>query len=193
MILIFDNNTNWCSLIIISYNRSNRTQLSGHFYAVGAMRKGCLNPELEDDVLLSLGFDSLSSIQFFTRLQAGDKVLHSRMYKRVSKRNTFTVAYKDSKSNVKYGQIETFFKAPNSCSRLYGAVIRPMVKMGDDICEPHVVFGRQAHHIVTVGQPAKHSCILISLEDILEVCLYIQFDGSNIGYAIHFVNHVEKD
>ena len=159
--------------------RSNRTHLKGHFYAVGAMRKGCPNPVLEDDIQSSLGFDSLISVQFFTTLQAGDRVLHSRMYKPVSKRNTFTVAYKDSESGIIYGQIVTFFKAPNSCNRVYGAVILPMVKI-DVICEPHVVLGRQADHIVTVGQPAKHSCVLTSLEDILEVCLYIQFDGSSI-------------
>ena len=39
-----------------------------------------LNPVFEDDLATFLGFDSVSSVKFFTRLQIGDKVLHSRMY-----------------------------------------------------------------------------------------------------------------
>ena len=148
---------------------------------------------LEDDVLLSLGLDSLTSIHFFARLQAGDKLLHSRTYKRVSKRNTFTVAYKDSENDINYGQIETFFKASSGCRRVNGGVRFPMAKIAEDVCEPHMVFGRLAQHIVSVEQPTKHSYTLISLQVIMEVCLHIQFRGCNIGYAIHFVNNVEKD
>ena len=80
--LIFPNFMPFC--VFFSYDRNIRKHVKEHFYAVGAMRKECLNPE--DDVALSLGLDSLFSVHFFTRLQAGDKVLHSWMFKRVSKR-----------------------------------------------------------------------------------------------------------
>ena len=45
----------------------------------------------EDDHLYFLGLESLSAVKYFTRLQAGDTVFHSKMYKRVSRINSFTI------------------------------------------------------------------------------------------------------
>jgi len=61
---------------------------------VGAMKKGTSgNAPYEEDLLLYLGVESISDVTFFSRLETGDAMFHSRTYKRVSRRNNFTVAY----------------------------------------------------------------------------------------------------
>ena len=62
----------------------------------------------------------------------GDCVIQSRSYKRVSRRNTFTISFKEQ-SSLKYEQIEVFVKAsvPES-SMVYGAVLFPLEKIQDE-------------------------------------------------------------
>ena len=72
--------------------RTNRTPLKDDFYAVGALKKGkSTNADHEDDLLLFLGVESISDVTFFSRLQIGEGVFHSRAYKRVSRRNNYTI------------------------------------------------------------------------------------------------------
>ena len=47
----------------------------------------------EDDLLLFLGIETVCKVKFFNRVQFGDAVFHSRKYKRVTRRNNFTVTY----------------------------------------------------------------------------------------------------
>lgn len=108
--------------------RSNRTFLKDDFYAVGALKSGSsLTEPFEEDLQICLGLESLSQVKYFTRLQIGGAVFHSRQYKRVSRRNTFTVAFRQAKSpSMSYGQIEVFFKAPVGSRISCGAVVVPL-------------------------------------------------------------------
>ena len=55
--------------------------------AVGALKSGsCITEPFEDDLQVFMGLYSLSSVKFFTRLQAGSPVFHSKQYKRVCRR-----------------------------------------------------------------------------------------------------------
>lgn len=81
-------------IIIIISSRTNRTLLKDGFYAVGAMKKGkSSNADYEDNLLLFLGVEAISDITFLSRFQIGESVFHSRAYKRVSRRNNYTIAY----------------------------------------------------------------------------------------------------
>ena len=73
--------------------RTNRTHLKYDFCAVGALNKGRSTvADYDDDLLGFLGVESISDVTFFSRVQIADAVFHSRAYKRVSRRNNYTIA-----------------------------------------------------------------------------------------------------
>ena len=59
----------------------------------------------------------------------------------------------------------------------------------------NMMYWENRHHtsIATLCQPVRHSCEIISLEDIVEVCIYMKFVESSDAYTAHFVNHVKRD
>lgn len=177
--------------MIMSF-RTNRTHLKNEFFAVGALKKGTPGAPFEDDLLLHLGVESIECITFFKRLQFGDAIFHSQMYKRVSRRNNFTIAYSLG-GCTSYGQIEVFFLVEETSRMTCGAVISPMSMSSEVLCESHEVLGNVVNHIVPLHQPRKNRFDIILLEDIIDVCLYIKFSDSEVGYAAHFPNHLEKD
>ena len=128
----------------------------------------------EDDLLCFLGLESLSAVKYFTRFQARDTVFHSKMYKRVSRRNSFTIIYRQGAS-ISYGQIEVFFKGPVNSQTNYrycGAVISPMPRATQGLCERHPVLGMPVHHIVTLKKPNNIHFVMVQLEKIISVCFY---------------------
>ena len=176
--------------------RSNRTFLKDDFYAVGALKSGSsLTEPFEEDLQICLGPESLSQVKYFTRLQIGGAVFHSRQYKRVSRRNTFTVAFRQAKSpSMSYGQIEVFFKAPVGSRISCGAVVVPLKSRANQhICNPHEVLGKPVSHIVVLHQPNRQCFKVVPLEDIIDICVYMAFSDNQMCYAAHFPNHLEKD
>ena len=138
--------------------------------------------------------DYLCSVKFFTRLQAGSAVFHSKQYKRVSRRNTFTVAYRlEGSPSLEYGQIEIFFKAPVGSRTSCGAVLRPLSRANQCICKQHEVLGRPVSHIIALHHPHRNLFIIVPLENIIDVCVYMAFSDSGVHYAAHFPNHLERD
>lgn len=154
------------------HTRSNKTHLKDDFYVVSALKSGsCTTEPFVDDLQAFLGLDSLSSVKFFTRLQAGSAVFHSKQYKRVSRRNTFTVAYRlDERHSLEYGQIELFFKAPVGSRTSCGAVVKPLSRTSKGICEQHKVLGRPVSHIVALHHP--HRYLLFPLKTLISVFIW---------------------
>ena len=72
------------------------------------------------------------------------------MYKRVSRRNSFTVAYR-KEGTIAYGQVDVFFNVPGDLSAKIssGAVVLPMSKISGGVCEQHEILGMPATYIVT--------------------------------------------
>lgn len=137
-----------------------------------ALKSGsCTTEPFVDDLQAFLGLDSLSSVKFFTRLQAGSAVFHLKQYKRVSRRNKFTVAYRlDERHSLEYGQIEIFFKAPVGSTTSCGAVFKPLSRTSKGICEQHKVLGRPVSHIIALHHP--HRYLLFPLKTLL-ISLFI--------------------
>lgn len=157
------------------------------------MKKGkSTNADYEDDLLLFLGVESISDVTFFSRLQIGEAVFHSRAYKRVSRRNNYTIAYQQGDS-IRYGYIETFFSVKNNPRVACGAVIAPMSMSGQHVCKSHEVLGRPISHIVCLHEPNKNRFKVVAVEDIMDICVYIKFSDCDVSYAAHFPNHIEKD
>ena len=148
----------------------------------------------EDDLQAFLGLESLSAVNYFTRLQVGNAIFHSKLYKRVSRRNTFTVAYSlNGSSSISYGQIEVFFKAAVGTRVSCGAIVQPLSIADQDLCKEHEVLGRPVSHIIALRRPNRQFFVVVPLEDIIDVCVYMEFSDSEVHYVAHFPNHLEKD
>ena len=75
-----------------------------------------------------------------------------------------------------------------------GAIIAPMSKSKELICvQSHVVLGSIVDHIVPLHQVKKNRLHIVSFEDVIDICTYMKFSDSEVGYAAHFSNHFEKD
>ena len=74
-----------------------------------------------------------------------------------------------------------------------GAVIAPMSKSVQHICECHEVLDNPIQHIVSLQHPSKNRFDTVLNENIIDVCLYMKFSDSEVGYAAHFPNNFEKD
>lgn len=120
-------------------------------------------------------------------------MFHSRAYKRVSRRNNFTVAYHKGET-IGYGQVEEFFIVEDKPGLVCGAVIALMPIDGSCISKNNQVLGARAvNHIVCFRQPDKNRFDVVSLEGLLDVCICMNFSDTVVGYAAHFANHIEKD
>ena len=64
---------------------------------------------------------------------------------------------------------------------------------GMALCESHVVMGCIVDHIVPLHQVKKNRFHIVSFGDIIDVCIYVKFSDSEVGYAAYFPNHFEKD
>jgi hypothetical protein len=135
-------------------------------------KSGFVNPPCEDDLLLSLGVECISELTFFTRLQAGKAIFHSKEYKRATKRNSYTIAYQ-KESKMCYGQVEVYFVSFNEPMEC-GAVIAPMTKSNEDVARSHEVLGKLVTHIVPLHQPRnKEEHDIVDIDNIVDVCLFI--------------------
>lgn len=177
--------------------RENRTPIGEGINIVGALRNGGLRPEFEDDVVSGLEVDSLSEVKFFTRVQIGGRIIHSRAYKRVSVRNSYTVSYKDS-GKIKYGQVEVFVQASSlrNDSVQYAAVILPFLEQTGFVCPTYEVLGVcPVTHIVCWYPPLDDQCVLVPIDNIEDICVCMELrdTGSPVVYIAHFPNHIEND
>ena len=82
-----------------------------------------------------------------------------------------------------------FFKAPVRSKTSCGAVLVPMSKAKQDICHQHTVLGIPVSHIIALHRPNRNIFVIVRLEDIIDVCAYIEFSDSRVNYAAHFPNH----
>ena len=108
------------------------------------------------------------------------------------KENSFTVAYTKGRG-TSYEQIQVFFPLKEDPRMTCGAIIAPMSKSNELICESHVVMGCVVDHIVPLHQVKKNRFHIVSFEDIINVCMYVEFSDSEVGCAAYFPNHFEKD
>jgi len=164
-------------------------------YIVGAVTTAGVRPELEDDVISQMGVDSMDEVKFFNRLQVKGRIVHSKAYKRVSVRNSYTISYKDG-DDTKYGQVEVFVLAssPLEGSVKYAAVVLPFVEQTGFVCPMHEVLNVfPVMHIVGWNQPTTDQCVVVPVDHIKEICVCMEFKDTGIVYIANFPNHIEKD
>ena len=72
-------------------------------------------------------------------------------------------------------------------------MVLPMSKANQNFCQRHTVLGIPVSHIIALHQPNRNTFVIVPLEDIIYVCVYMEFSDSGVNYAAHFPNHLEKD
>jgi len=138
--------------------------------------------------------ESLSEVTFFSRLQIGGATFHSRNYKRVTRRNNYTIAYQQGESSIcSYGQIEVFFVVRDYPKMNCGAVVTPLTVSSQHVCNISEVLGNPVTHIVCLHKPNRKRFTVVPLRDIIDICVYMEFSDCNLGYVALFPNHIERD
>ena len=83
-----------CIELVTIFLSGQTTHLKEDFYEVGALKKGLpADADFDEDFPAFLGIESLCEVTFFSSLQIRGATFHSRMYKRVVRRNNYTIAY----------------------------------------------------------------------------------------------------
>lgn len=102
----------------------------------------------------------------FKRLQIGDAVSIHNCFK---EKQLHCCLYK----GANYEQIQGFCQVKDP-GMTCGALVGPLSKCYELICESHVVLGSIVDHTVPLRQGKKHRFGIISFEDIIDVCLYMK-------------------
>lgn len=61
------------------------------------------------------------------------------------------------------------------------------------VCKWHDILGNPGCHIVCLHHPNRRRFAVVPLDEIVDVCVYMKFTDSDLGYASHFANHIERD
>lgn len=121
------------------------------------------------------------SITTFYRLQIGGTILYSRQYKRVKKRNSYTISYRDANGIKKYAFIDFFVYLHNKIA----CVLIPLQAM-PITCKEHFKLTTgcldDIGHLIPV-QIQNSVCLCFS-EEILAKCLFVSFQS--VHYVLEF-------
>lgn len=86
-----------------------------------------------------------------------------------------------------------FFVTRDERRMACGAVVSTMSMSGRHFCKWHDILGSPGCHIVCLHHPNRRRFAVVPLDEIVDVCVYMKFTDSDLGYASHFANHIERD
>lgn len=88
---------------------------SGKMFSVGTVNEVSLST-VDQAILETLVGSSISQVFKFHRVQLGDKLIHCKEYRCMSRRNNYTVEFLDPKTKkISYGQVEYYLKCVVDC------------------------------------------------------------------------------
>ena len=86
-------------------------------FKLGASSRSTLAENIKGKLVQSLGMTPFGMVKTFNRTKIGRQVFHSKSYSRVSKRNSYTVVYKEkADQGDSYGQIQFFLLHQPPCT-----------------------------------------------------------------------------
>ena len=138
-----------------------------------------------------------TGIRVFLRMRRGSDVYHSKDYKRVKCRNSYTIKYVSDKNEISYAQVIFFFQVqtPEVCTPTVQnlALVTPLQKKADTLIQDCIT-GARASHIQVTEKPNEDKLQVIPVSRILEKCVYIDVtDFPDRSFVIPFPNRCEKD
>ena len=134
-------------------------------------------------------------VKSFKRLKSGSGILHSRSYKHVQSRNSFTVRV-TRQNKTEYGQIEffqtnLFLPSVTTCNcTVHNLAVLTRLRE----CVPIKIIDSSSCHIKKVGAAQTEDVIVLDVEQIEHKCVFMGFeDMPNIAFVADFPNSVETD
>ena len=92
------------------------TPIGKDIFKLGAANRCKLAGNVKAKLIQVLGSTPLGTVKKFTRVKIGKEVFHSKAYSRVSKRNSYTVAYKEKGDQAEsFGQVQFFLLHQPPC------------------------------------------------------------------------------
>lgn len=134
-----------------------------------------------------------TGIRVFLRMRRGSDVYHSKDYKRVKCRNSYTVKYLSNQNEIEYAQVIFFFQVqtPEAVQNL--ALVTPLQKKEGTLVEDCIT-GARASHIQVTEKPNQDKVQVIPISCIIAKCVYMDVtDFADRSFVIPFPNRVEKD
>lgn len=138
-------------------------------------------PVFADRSIIEHIYPSITSMKLFKRLYMHGKIIQSKAYSRVTKRNTYTIFY-SGRNGLSYGYIKYFLKAFKNKDIEYLAVVEKL-----KVKEDHPL--KDLTHVI----PIENNSIIDVCKtiDILEVCCSLSCNSGD--FVAHFPNRIEKD
>lgn len=119
------------------------------------------------------------------RIEIHGSVYYSRQYERVTKRNSYTIQYRDSDSELQYAFIECFIIVHDKVL----AVLSPIIVLEATNQHFNLTSARLCNHILHVD--TLGSSVTVTATKIVKKCLYIEFDSRR--YIVNFPSTVLFD
>ena len=120
----------------------------------------------------------------FNRIRIGNEILHSRNYKRVHARNSYTVAYRKPDESEHICQIAFYIQLFLVCEKHHDL----SQKLSND-----TLTGADVAFIHIVQPLSLQNCCIVPVKDILCTCVLMEIDEKDVVYACKMPNYLEKD
>ncbi|XP_028417094.1 uncharacterized protein LOC114541355 [Dendronephthya gigantea] len=181
----------------------NEVQLSTECFAIGGASWRQLSP-VEFD-MFSKTFGSVPpnmKVQTFSRIRKAKCIYHSKMYKRVQSRNSYTIRFADQDNESGYGLIEYFaqFKpvclcveVECKCPNFNFAVVSTLSKINMSLIDDDITHAT-VPNIIVVAPTETNKIQIIDIAKIQNKCTYMEFcDSPHHVFLAQFPNSVETD
>ena len=135
----------------------------------------------------------------FKRVKIHGKIFHSRQYTRVRVRNSYTVKFVEHSTKLNtYGHVECFVQyiASDNSEIINLALIHELkINNARESKFPiDSLTNGWIDHIAVLKPPDYNQSLkAVRISDILEMCIYLHFKGSDTAYACSFPNLCEAD
>lgn len=192
--------------------RECRFEFAPGCFAIGALKVRKFGENVYEDAAITSALQGQAGkCEMFSRCEVNNKMMHSMSYKRVTKRNTYTVFYVTENEEQCYGQVLYYFSNTPACNSVcsancnfhiptYWALIHKMpfseISMldfnhdDDSLKFPIAVKSPQ---ICALKKPLPDAFHVIPISEILEVVSCVEFADDNVLFVSHTPNQIEKD
>ena len=191
------------SLTHLSRPSYKKTRIGEKCYLVGSIHKS--NVSVKEQVAIELVVGKVNSLYKFQRLIFDDHLIHCREYKRVTKRNNYTVQYRSGHNKeISYGHVNYYVRChlacpiPSLCSAncvckepCYNAMISKLHTSSQMLRDYNKSLGISMEHLFPVSKQ-ESSSEAVMVQHLLQLCVYV-----DVGHAPSFIglfpNCYEKD
>ena len=186
----------------------NDFNLQDNIFMVGGSGKRKLSVKEMEAVSQYLGHIPQHYITF-NRIRIGSEIFHSRSYKRVHARNSFTIASRQKNGEIKIFQVAFYIqlflfceqhpdmRTSCKCKSVNVAITNLLKKHSDPaVCtiSTDKLSGADVSHIQVLHRASSDEFLVVPLESIQYKCVYVDMDEQkNVVYACRMPNNCEKD